>query len=307
MTLTRRALFGLGLGGLLAGCTAGAPEHPVRIAAGERGGFYSEFAKLLADALAAARPGLRPEAIDTEGSVANAELLRDGRAELGLLLADAATAAPGGGLGPPVEVRALGRVYENYVQLVVLADSPIQRLADLAGRAVSLGAPKSGSTFFGARLLARAGLTVRTETLPLEGAVHALETGRIDAFLWSGGVPTPSLRALDERTGIRLVPLDASVAGLCVESTCEQVWIPPGAYRRTARVPTVGVANLLVCTPELPDDLAATVVRVLATRAAQLVPQQAVGTQFLDVRTLIGTGAVPLHPGAELAYRELHG
>ena len=307
MSLNRRALLGLWLGGLLTGCAGGSPDYRVRIAAGEIGGFYSEFAQLLADALAEAWPGLRPEAVDTEGSVANAELLRDGRADLGLLLADSAQAAPTGALGPPIDVRAIGRVYENYVQLVVPADSTIQRLPDLVGRTVSLGAPKSGSTFFGTRLLTRAGLDVRTVTLPLESAVRALETGRIDAFLWSGGVPTPALRALDERTGIRLVPLDASVAGLCVESTCEQVWIPPGAYRRTAGVATVGVASLLVCTPELPEELAAAIVRVLVSRASQLVPQQAVGTQFLDVRTLIGTGTVPLHPGAERAYRELHG
>ncbi|MFF9772704.1 MFS transporter [Streptomyces sp. NPDC013978] len=33
----------------------------------------------------------------------------------------------------------------------------------------------------------------------------------------------------------------------------------------------------------------------------------ALGTQFLDVRSLISTGVVPLHPGAVAAYRELHG
>jgi hypothetical protein len=37
------------------------------------------------------------------------------------------------------------------------------------------------------------------------------------------------------------------------------------------------------------------------------VPQEALGTQFLDLRTLIGTADVPLHPGAIQAYRKLHG
>ncbi|MEC3982849.1 C4-dicarboxylate ABC transporter substrate-binding protein, partial [Amycolatopsis sp. H20-H5] len=31
------------------------------------------------------------------------------------------------------------------------------------------------------------------------------------------------------------------------------------------------------------------------------------GTQFLDVRTLIGTSPVPLQPGAAASYRALHG
>jgi hypothetical protein len=53
--------------------------------------------------------------------------------------------------------------------------------------------------------------------------------------------------------------------------------------------------------------MAAAVVRILVNRAADLVPVQAIGTQFLDVRTLIGTGSVPLHPGAASACRVLHG
>ncbi|MFJ6739965.1 hypothetical protein ACIQOU_13800 [Streptomyces sp. NPDC091279] len=42
-------------------------------------------------------------------------------------------------------------------------------------------------------------------------------------------------------------------------------------------------------------------------RSGALVPSNAVGTQFLDVRGLIGTGGIPLHPGAVTAYRAPHG
>jgi hypothetical protein len=41
--------------------------------------------------------------------------------------------------------------------------------------------------------------------------------------------------------------------------------------------------------------------------APALVPEPALGTQYLDQRSLIGTGDVPLHPGAVAAYRDLHG
>jgi hypothetical protein len=37
------------------------------------------------------------------------------------------------------------------------------------------------------------------------------------------------------------------------------------------------------------------------------VPEQALGTQFLDARSLIGTTTIPLHPGAAETYRVLHG
>jgi TRAP transporter TAXI family solute receptor len=303
----RRTLLLGALGAVLAGCAGGryrGPERAVTIAAGEPGGFYLDFATLLAAELTAAEPDLPSTAARTGGSVDNLALLRDGRADLGLALADTAQSAD-----PALELRALGRVYENYLQLVVRADSPVGSVADLAGRTVSLGAPGSGAALLGDRLLTVAGLTARVEHLPLLEAATALETGRVDAVLWSGGVPTPSLAELDLRTGIRLLPLDGVLALLRERHgpVYEQVSVPSGVYRAAAEVPTIGEANLLVCRTALPDEVAAAVVRVLVGRAARLVPQQAVGAQFLDVRSLIGTAGLPLHPGAVEAYRALHG
>lgn len=87
----------------------------------------------------------------------------------------------------------------------------------------------------------------------------------------------------------------------------EAVTVPAGAYRGAPEVATIGVANLLLCRPDLPAPVAAALTRVLVRRATRLVPTAALGTQFLDVRSLISTGVVPLHPGAVAAYRELHG
>ncbi|WP_336215404.1 hypothetical protein [Nonomuraea sp. LPB2021202275-12-8] len=64
-------------------------------------------------------------------------------------------------------------------------------------------------------------------------------------------------------------------------ANCARSALPPSCWRRLS----------------LPDDVAAAAARVLVGHAADLVPAPAVGTQFLDVRTLIGTGKVALHPG----------
>ncbi|EOD57237.1 TAXI family TRAP transporter solute-binding subunit, partial [Amycolatopsis vancoresmycina] len=145
MTLTRRTALLGGLGLALTGCSARGyrgPERDVTIAAGERGGFYLAFAELLAAELSRAEPRLPAKAVPTEASVANVDLVRRGQADLGLVLADVAQTAVRGDapFAGKVPLLALGRVYENYLQLVVLADGPVRRLADLAGRPVSLGA-----------------------------------------------------------------------------------------------------------------------------------------------------------------------
>lgn len=312
--ITRRAVLTGALGLAVAGCgVAGypGPARAVTIGAGEPGGFYLAFAELLAGRLSDSEPPLRGSAVATEGSVDNLQRLAARRVDLALVLADVAQAAGQGNppFGAAVSMRALGRVYENYMQLVVLAGSPVRGLADLSGRTVALGAPSSGAAVFGQRMLAAAGLTASVRNLLLGDAIAALEAGRVDALLWSGGVPTPSLADLDRRVGIRLLPLDGVLPALrsSFGGVYEQAPVPSGAYRQVRELPTIGVANLLVCAPDLPDDVAAAVVRVLVRRAGDLVPREALGTQFLDVRSLIGTLGVPLHPGAAAAYRDLHG
>ncbi|WP_116048090.1 TAXI family TRAP transporter solute-binding subunit [Amycolatopsis palatopharyngis] len=312
-TRTRRSVL-TGALWLLAGCSRAGyqgPERQVTIAAGESGGFYLEFARLLADQVTRAEPRLRCSAVSTEASVANIHAVRAGSADLGLALADVAEAAVAGDwpFPRPVPLRAVGRVYENYLQLLVRSDGPIRSVADLEGRRVSLGASGSGAAVTGARLMRAAGVRPRTEHRGLADAVAALRDGSIDGLLWSGGVPTPAIAGLSESTPLVLLPLDDELPAMrsTYGPVYAQVRVPADAYPRVSGHSTIGVANLLVCGSELPGDVAGAVARVLATRAADLVPPQAAGTQYLDVRTLIGTASLPLHEGAASAYRTLHG
>jgi uncharacterized protein len=307
--LSRRSLLrGLLAAPLVAGCGSGT-AGPLVLAAGEPGGFYVEFGELLAAALRGA--GLPVTVVGTGGSVQNIEQLRDGAAALGLTLTDIALAARNGDepFDAPVPLQAIGRVYENYMQLVVRAEDPATSTGDLAGRPVSLGAVGSGAAVFGDRLLAVAGIAAEETRRPLRDAVAALEAGSTDALLWSGGVPTPALAELAARRPVRLLPLAEHLPQLRARhgSVYGPVTVPAGAYGPAGPVPTVGVANLLVCSPDLPADTASAVARTMVAAAPALVPESALGTQYLDQRSLIGTGDVPLHPGAAAAYRDLHG
>ncbi|MGW4168745.1 TAXI family TRAP transporter solute-binding subunit [Streptomyces chartreusis] len=320
-----RAAVGVACTGLLAAAgTADArhtdrgPEGRLRIATGESGNLYAAFGRLLADQVRAAYPRLSCEVIHSEASVDNIRMLQAHRADVALSLADIAWAAYDGAapFGRPVPLRAIGRVYENYLQLAVRADAPIRTVADLAGHTVSLGAPASGGAVLGDRLLRAAGLTpgtdVQVRRLLLPQAVRAMRDGAIDALLVSGGLPLPALSGLGALRGIRLLPLASLLPRLRTGTEpsgpgLEAVTVPAGAYRGTPEVTTIGVANLLLCRPDLPSPVAAALTDVLVRRATHLVPASALGTQFLDARSLISTGSVPLHPGAVVAYRELHG
>jgi TRAP-type uncharacterized transport system substrate-binding protein len=130
-TLLRAAPLTLGV--LAAACSAGVGP-PVVVAAGEPGGFYVEFAELLVRQLQSG--GVAARAHETGGSVDNVAQVGTGGAALGLVLADIALSARRGD-GPfpePVDLRALGRVYENYMQVVVRAED---RAVDVRRRSPS--------------------------------------------------------------------------------------------------------------------------------------------------------------------------
>lgn len=295
------ALTGLVSAGLF-GCGTN-ESATVRLASGEEGGFYYAFTRLLAAAAANETGTLRIEPVETAGSQQNLRMVVDGDVDLALALADSASDFGG-------RVVALGRVYENYLQLAVRADGPIAEVADLRGRRVNLGAAGSGAAVTGQRLLAAAGLDPAVDVLvehrSLRDAARALTDGTIDALLWAGGVPTAALTVPDP---MRLLDLGALTAPMRERygPVYDRVAIPADAYPAGPATHTIGVANLLLASAALPDQTAAAIVELLVWHADTLVPAEAAGTQFLDGRFLIGTGTVPLHPGAVEVYRRWHG
>ncbi|WP_058593455.1 TAXI family TRAP transporter solute-binding subunit [Leucobacter chromiiresistens] len=288
----------------LAGC---APERTraLALACGEPGGAYLQFGELLADALAA-RAGTSLDLRVTHGSAENLEMLANGDVDLGLSLADTANES-----AEPHDLAAIGRVYQNYLQCLVLATSDIASFADLAGRRVSIGAPGSGSSRTTRRLLEAAlpaagvGAPQATE-LELAAALRALSEGGIDALFWSGGIPTPEITAAASAHPLRVLDLGEAVAPLRAAHPREYLdaRIPAGVYGTTRSTATVGISNLLMCRADLARDAARALVDVLVVDATRLVPSGSVGLQYLALDTLIDTGDVPLHPAAMERYRE---
>jgi TRAP transporter TAXI family solute receptor len=238
--------------------------------------------------------------------VQNLTLLAEGGADLGFALADSAEDAVRAGRLP---VAALARVYLNYLHLVVPEASPVRSPAGLAGRTVSIGAGGSGTAVTAARVLAAAGRSeARTRRLGLDASIAALRDGRIDAFFWSGGVPTPALDALRRAYPVRLIPLGDLVPVLrrAHGPVYEEASVPERSYGLSRPVATVGTASYLMCRNGLAEAPARAVTEILFGSRERLQAPDAPGGR-LDERYAIGTGSVPLHPGAARYYRSVYG
>lgn len=301
-------------GTVLTGCATDPdvadPPAELVVAAGESSGVYYRYGLGLADAFGAELPDTAVTAAVTSGSVDNIERLATGDAAVAFALADTAAEAAAG-TGPfdaPVPLRAIARLYTNSVHVVVAAGSPAQRVADLAGQRVSVGAPGSGTEVTALRLLAVAGVSgdraVRTQRLGVQESAGELAAGRLDAFFWSGGLPTDGVQDLVDSTPVRLLPTDDLLVGMRAdhgEYVVEQT-IRASVYGLPADVPGIGVPNLLLVRADMPADLAETLTAALFAAQPDLVGAHP-AARHLDQRSAITTAPVPLHPGAAAYYR----
>jgi len=307
--LTRRAFFSVvaGAGALSLGACAASTSTPLVLGCGEPGGSYLEFGQLLATATRSSTT-VSVSPLATEGSLDNLRLLRENRVDLALSLVDSAADAEG-------DFVAIGRVYQNYLQCIVRADGGISQLSDLAGRTVSLGAPGSGAAATARRVLEASGLDPagaegpRSVERTFRGAVDDLAAGRLDAFFWSGGIPTPQIATLADRVRVAVIDTTPALAALSAQfpDVYAVTTIPSGVYGAARAVPTIGVANLLLARADLADDLARALVDALIDDAPTLVPPDALGIQYLTPASLIDTSPITLHPAAEGRYRERYG
>ncbi|GAA4988741.1 TRAP transporter TAXI family solute receptor [Nonomuraea thailandensis] len=302
MPISRRTLLGLAVLAA-AGCSgSGDDSFELRLATGLAGGPYRPLGDRLAQELRDG--GMRVKVMPTAASVQNLTMMADGLADAGFALADSADDAVRVHRRP---VAALARMYMNYAHLVVLKDSAITTVQQLAGKAVSIGVEGSGTAVTAARVLAAAGLTRVPELarLDLDASIEALLGGRVEAFFWSGGVPTPALATRDD---VRLVSLEALVPVLRRRfgPVYEDASVPAGTYGGTRSVRTVGTPSYLMCRSSLSADLAYTITGTLFSSRDRLQAPSAPGGR-LDERYAIGTGVVPLHPGAARYYRSVYG
>lgn len=315
MTASGKQALTAVLGGIvvimtLAGCGSSPAYERFSIAGGGVTGVYYGFGEQLAEELSTRLDSI-VTVDETDGSVDNLLRVSDGRALFGFAQSDAAAdaVAGSGAFAEPLSVRAVARLYDEYVHVVVRSDSDIVQMADFMGRAVSLGAPSSGVNIVARRVLDAAGvppIAVDDYELGLADSIDALRAGEIEGFFWVGGLPTPGLAELFAEMPTRLLSIEAGIVDR-VNAAHGGVYrlaeFPIGVYGRTQATVTMTVPNYLMVAEGAPDELVREVLAVLfdsrSTIAAE-VPAAA----LLDRRQAIFTDPVALHPGAVEYYSE---
>jgi uncharacterized protein len=286
------------------------------IATGNTGGVYYPYGGGLARVISQSIPRVDATAEVTAASVDNLKLIQLGKADIAFVLTDTLDDAIAG-RGPfakmPVKARTLAVLYPNYTQVATVEGKGINRLADLRGRVVSTGAPGSGTEVIAFRVLRAAGIDpdkdIRRQGLTVNASVDALKDGKIDAFFWSGGLPTASLLDLASTIGItaKLLSNDEVLPKLQEQFTPGlyfRLVIPKGTYPGVNYDSgSVGVANALVVKDTVSDELAYELTKVLFDRQSDLAAIHPEAKK-LKLDTAVHGSPAPFHPGAIRYYEE---
>lgn len=298
---------------LAAGPLALAEQKFINILTGGQSGVYYPLGVALSQIYAKAIPDVRTSAQATKASAENLNLLEAGRGELAFTLGDALSdawkgEAEAGFKTPLKKLRTIAGIYPNYIQIVATADSGIKTLADLKGKRISVGAPKSGTELNARAVLKAAGLSygdfAKVEYLAFGESVDLMKNRQLDVTLQSAGLGVASIRDLSSSVPIVIVPVPKDVVAKIGDAAYQPATIPAGTYTsQDAPVETVSIKNFLVTHSGVSDDLAYAMTKALFDNLDQLKAAHA-AAKGISKQDAAANPPAPLHPGAARYYRE---
>jgi uncharacterized protein len=287
-------------------------EQFINVLTGGTSGVYYPLGVAIGKIYSDRLPNVRTQVQATKASVENLILLQQGRGEIAFALGDSMKAAWEGdaeaGFKTRLDrLRTIGAIYPNYIQIVATADSGIKTLADLKGKSLSVGAPKSGTELNSRAILAAAGLSYKdigkVEYLPFAESVDLMKNRQLDATLQSAGLGVASLKDLSTSTEITVVSVPRETVDK-IGPPFVAAMIPANTYTGQEKdVPTAAVVNYLVTSSAVSDDLAYQMTKLIFESLPELANAHAAGKEIKLENAAAGS-PVPLHPGAMRYYRE---
>lgn len=288
-----------------------------RLAIGTAGttGVYYIYGGGLANIISKYVPELTVTAEATGGSVENLKLINKKQLDLATVTADVVNEAVNGyktskHFKEKIDVNALFNMYPQPIHIATLADSSVKTISDLKGKRVVVGSPGSGTEVKTRAMLSILGLEYKRDFTPeflsfAEGS-EALQDRTVDAFFLSVAVPGPALVSLALTNPIRLISLtDNEVEKIhSAYPFLSKTVIPGKIYKGVdTGTQTVSVQSLVVCRPDLADDVAYKIVKAVFEHKAEL---DQIHSAFKETTLESATPTiVPIHPGAVKYFKEM--
>ena len=251
--------------------------------------------------------------VSTDGSKANLQGIDAGDYQLATVQSDVMAYAWAGTQsfaedGALDSFRVIGGLYAEAVQLITM-DPEIKSVADLKGKAVSIGAPGSGVYFNAMDVLTAAGLTlddIQPQYLSFGDSTDGLKDGKIQAAFIVAGAPTPAITELCTTNSAYLVPIDGDIAATLMAGSpyYTAYTIPAGTYNgQTEDVTTVTVKATLVVSADASEADVYAITAAIFDNIDAITVEHAKGAELSLENATTGMAA-PFHTGAAKYFAE---
>lgn len=280
--------------------------------AGTTGVFYT-YGGALASLISKYVPDVTATAEATGGSVENMKLLQNKQAALATTSADVVYQCyydfkNSKYFKEKIEVVALFNMYSQPHHIITSAGSDVKCIQDMKGKRVVVGSPGSGTEVKTKMILQAMGLTYRDftpEFLSFGEGTEALQDQNVAAAFLGVSYPAPAVVNLALTNPIRLVPLSDEEVKKIVTAYpfLSMSVIPAKTYKGVdTDTQTVSVQTLVVCRPDLPDEIAYNIVKAVFEHKDEL---NVIHSSFKETTLESATPTiVPVHPGAKKYFEE---
>jgi TRAP transporter TAXI family solute receptor len=249
--------------------------------------------------------------LEVGAAVKNVRVIAQNPNIIGFTNLDLAYSAITGGapFDQKLPLRGLMAGHPSQVHIFTTEDSGINKIEDLRGKAVSIGAPGSGTETSARNVLNAHGITyndIKPKRLNTQETCDNLKDRIISAGFVFSGIPIPSLMELTITNKIKIIPIRSEMIKK-IEEKYPYIYkytIPAGTYKgQSAPVDTIAWDTYLIANSALPNDVCYKMVKALLEHNEDLVAAHPTGV-FWTLEKTAQKMIVPRHPGAEKYLRE---
>ena len=258
--------------------------------------------------------GYQTSAEATNATGQNIQNILKGDCEIAIAMQDAvmqAYTASGAyeGKEPASGLRALMRLWPNYVQLVTTANTGIKSVEDLRGKRVGVGASNSGVEINARMILAAYGITyddITPDYLAYGEAIDNMKNGQCDAVFVTSGLPNATVMELGVSYDMVVVPIDGEGREKLVSEYpyYAKSVIPAGTYNNKEDVEGVFVYNIMLVRKDLPDEMVYDMLTGIFENISTIKASHNAADKNIDITFGVDDIQLPLHPGAEQFWKD---
>ena len=284
----------------------------ITVGTGPTSGIYFPIGGAFATALKNYGYMTSAEASNATGQ--NIQNMLGGDIELAIAMQDAAMQAYTGtgaydGKEPAEDLRALMRLWPNYVQLVTNADTGIHSVLDLRGKRVGVGAANSGVEINARMILEAYGLSyndITPDYLAYGEAIDNMKNGQCDAVFVTSGLPNATVMDLGVQYDMVVVPIDGEGREKLVSDYpyYSRSVIPANTYNNSEDIEGVFVYNIMLVRKDLSDQMVYDMLEGIFENISTIKASHNAANKNIDITFGVDDIQLPLHPGAEAFWKD---